>query len=285
MRYPLILAYHRVNPSGEDGLSVRVEDFRSHLAYLHERGWRCLTLSEYIDQYLKSGKSVPRRTFILTFDDGYRDNWLYAYPIVRYFGFRATIFLPVKLIDQGECFPWLRNSCTTEEARPLSWKEVHNMKEGGIEFGSHTLHHVLLTRVPRDVARREIEESRFILEERLRKKIRSFCYPAGDMNAEIAEMVQQAGYEAAVITPSQRSIPVKGRFALRRVGLYRGDSLFVFRLKISWGLFQCRTSAGAVAYCARAKSSSQDMERSVRRRSKLWERSCSARQRSCEREV
>ena len=122
----------------------------------------------------------------------------------------------------------------TEERwyRLLNWDQVHEMQQHGFEFGSHSCTHRELTSVTRERCWDEIARSRKQLGDRLGTEVHSFCYPRGDLNATVMEMVGEAGYRCAVVTPPRPQIPT-GRFALRRVGIYAHNSFPVFRLKIT----------------------------------------------------
>ena len=108
--------------------------------------------------------------------------------------------------------------------RPLDWREVKEMQAQGMEFGSHTLTHPMLSQVPHDVARREIGESRRMLEDRLGTGIPFFCYPRGDFNGAVKRMVRDEGYRAACSTLPGLNDRRTDLFGLRRTYISRHDS-------------------------------------------------------------
>ncbi len=233
-----ILAYHRVLPDrtaqSRGVLAVTVANFTSQLEHFLRRGWQCLTLSQLHSDYLATGKD-PQKTLLLTFDDGYKDNYLHAFPILKQFGLRATIFVTTGFIgEQADLyFSRLPRPYTPEAIdQSLSAEEIKEMEAYGIEFGSHTHTHPRLTTLNKEQLLHELSHSRAILEQILFKKVTSFCYPYGDVNEYVIEAVRAAGYAVGVVTPPRPGIPVTP-YTLRRVGLYLDDSPLRFRLKMS----------------------------------------------------
>ena len=205
----LILAYHGVgdyqNPQwieyGRDkydlkGLSVSPRSFEKQLACL--RG----------------------RDVMITFDDGFENVFSVARPILQKYGWRATIFLITDKIGNKDF---------------LSWEQILQMKKEGFSFGSHTCSHPNLTLLPPEEAKREIVDSKKIIEEKLDKRIEFFCYPYGKFNKEIEKIVKEAGFLGAVITPSGPGVK-ESPYSLKRVGINSNNSMSVFKFKVS-GVF------------------------------------------------
>ncbi|MCL6559729.1 MAG: polysaccharide deacetylase family protein, partial [Firmicutes bacterium] len=110
-------------------------------------------------------------------------------------------------------------------------EQVFEMKEHGMEFGSHTCSHRHLDELPEEEMIREIVESKRCLEEKLQAKVTSFCYPSGHYNRQVKEAVRAAGYTAAVVTPRHGQIN-EDMYSLKRIGIYSNDTGWRFRLKI-----------------------------------------------------
>lgn len=228
----LILGYHRVNPTAKDGLSVTTDGFRSQLETLRDRGWKNVLL-EAAPHSVKP--PIEDKRFAITIDDGYQDNYLYAFPILHQLGMRATLFVATSYMDSNRPFPWVRAAAgeagVSPEDLPLTWDQLDEMARYSFAIGSHTLTHPLLSRLDREAAYREIKGSKEVLEEKLGRPVPLFCYPAGDFNGETIELVKKAGYQAAVVSPD-RYIP-ETPFTLRRVGVDRDTTPFLFMVKIS----------------------------------------------------
>jgi peptidoglycan/xylan/chitin deacetylase (PgdA/CDA1 family) len=234
MRNVRILAFHRVLPERRGTLSVRVADFERNLEHLLARGWSPLTLGELHDCYLSRGVAPERKTFVVTFDDGSRDNYVYAFPVLERLGIRATFFLVAGLVGTREPFPFDRDRRHLLEDIDFSMdaSEVLEMAAVGMDFGSHTLSHPRLPEIPLAAARQEIRASRARLGELLGQDVISFCYPEGRFNRELVAEVEAAGYRVAVVTPRDAGVR-ESAFTLRRVGLYAHDGPASFRFKMS----------------------------------------------------
>jgi peptidoglycan/xylan/chitin deacetylase (PgdA/CDA1 family) len=231
--WPLILAYHSVSERRRDGLAVRISDFKYQMAWLYHHGYRSLTLAEFMSRTITKGE----RIVIITFDDGYADNYALAFPVLKRYGFVATIFLVSDYVNTDRMFWWDVPKLTTPVNRTLyqslTWDQVHEMAAYGIEFGSHTCTHPKqLTNLSTKQCWDEIARSREDLSAKLNRKIVSFCYPRGDLNAEVVRTVEKAGYGCAVVTPTRAGIPLS-RFTLRRISVYYHNTPLLFRLKIA----------------------------------------------------
>jgi len=232
----LILAYHRINDWSEDTLTVHPAVFRKQLNYLAEK-YRFVPLPELVAARTKESKPKERLAAI-TFDDGYFDNYLQAWPVLKELKLTATFFLTAGYIGTNQLLPRDVKRGDTEKDRVLNWTEVLEMKKTGFTFGSHSLTHANLVSVGPERARKEIEESKNILEAHLPEPALFFCYPFGSYSPEVEKMVAEAGYRAAFVTPPvrgkgflKRIFTPDNRFSLRRVGIYRHTTDRQLRLK------------------------------------------------------
>lgn len=229
---PLILAYHSISEHRTDGLAVRATDFEKQMAWLHRRGYRSITLVELMNH---TGETRGRRV-IITFDDGYADNYTVAFPILKRYGFVATVFLVSDYVNTDHVHTWdVPKTPSPSDAalyRLLTWDQVRDMATYGIEFGSHTCTHPELPTLSTDQCMEEITRSRADLQIRLGRDIVSFCYPRGKLNSDVMQRVEKAGYRCAVVTSPRSGIP-RSCYALRRIGVYHSNSLWLFRLKMT----------------------------------------------------
>lgn len=236
MKNYLILAYHRVLPNelaqSRSPLAVSTVQFDRQIQLLVHRGWRSLTLSEFYAEFITLGKKL-KKVFVVTFDDGYRDNYLFAFPILQKYNIKATIFLVTDLLDTSKYLYFTDALMPYEFSdidRSLTLEQIQKMSDYGIEFGSHTLTHARLDAIELAEAEQEIYQSKKKLEQYLNCEVKSFCYPYGALNNDVAELVRKSGYCCAVVTPSRSEIN-ETTFTLHRSGVYQSDSLFKFRLK------------------------------------------------------
>jgi peptidoglycan/xylan/chitin deacetylase (PgdA/CDA1 family) len=217
-----VLNYHSVSNNGDKPLSVKVAEFEKQMAYLKEKG--------YIGSSLEAARtygSDGKKRVVLTFDDGYKDNYEHVLPVLRSHDFTATVYLTVNFINGN--IPWHTRE---DVSKALNWKEIMQMMEYGIVFGSHTLNHPFLTKISDREAWKEIQESKDRLEQKLGVKMQSFAYPAGAFNNNIKAMVEKAGYEMAVALVLPKSMQ-EDRFCIPRTGISAKDTLKIFRFKLS----------------------------------------------------
>lgn len=185
-----ILMYHYLSapPANASAvrrdLSVSPERFRGHLQALRAAGYETISLRELL-LALQTGYPLPPRPIIITFDDGYRDNYTQAFPILKQEGMRATFFVVTRTLD---------------DRRPeyLSWGMVMEMHQAGMEFGSHSYEHVALAGQPDAYLVYQLLGSREALEARLNEPVRFFCYPAGSYDARTMQVLHDAHYWGAV---------------------------------------------------------------------------------------
>lgn len=211
----LIICYHCVKDEANSCLRpTTVADFESQMRYLSEE-YNPISL-ETAAQHIQDGTSLPSRAIVVTFDDGYRDNYENAYPIVKKYNIPATVFLTTGFVGTGELPAWERGHYAGEKPLMLSWKQVREMSDSGISFGSHTLTHPFLTRIPRRQVLKEIHVSKDLIEQQIGKPVRTFAYPSGDFDSEVKGIVREAGYSAAVTTVSGCNGAYDDVCALRR---------------------------------------------------------------------
>ncbi|MCK9483213.1 MAG: polysaccharide deacetylase family protein [Candidatus Marinimicrobia bacterium] len=238
MNNSLILAYHRVLPDDmarlRRPLAISTEQFEKQIQCLVNQGWRSLTLSEYSDFYI-SKKRKPDKIFVITFDDGYRDNYYYAFPVLKKYNMKATVFLVAgSLFNPNalrfEYTPDIHN--VTDMDYFITLEQLKEMADYGIEFGSHTITHPRLDTIGLDEAGREIHKSKEILEHHLNRQVKAFCYPYGAFNDSVIALVSKCGYQCAVVTPNRPGIK-DNQYTLNRIGVYNSNSLLKFKLKCS----------------------------------------------------
>ncbi len=217
-----ILLYHAVredrNFPTSAGTNVTPEEFDRQMEFIRKH----FALSSLED--LLGGPAAPdRRRIAVTFDDGYADNYTTAYPIIKKYAVPVTFFLTVSQVGRDWDFP-------RGPYPGLSWERIKEMEDDSlINFASHGLRHLALTRLTEKESNLEINSSRMILEERLSRPIQYFSYPHGSCNQTIIEEVRKAGYEAAFSVISR---PGKN-YSLRRILISRRDNMFRFQLKLS----------------------------------------------------
>lgn len=295
-----ILTYHRIVSPGEladewiqPGMYVETDVFERHMQFLRDQ-FQVLSLQELVERWNKNDWDNNARYCAVTFDDGWLDNYRYAYPILRRFEIPATIFLPTDFIGTNDWF-WpervaqcvkrfmsggeatligaaifrkylgidegdTRLACGSEttardfadrvierskdlarnmisemiddcyqqlaivpprERCIVNWDEVARMAEHGISFGSHSRSHRILTQLPLEEVREELEGSQQVLKVRSGNYVPVFCYPNGNTNSQIQDLARECGYLAAVgVRPGLEGGRPGRLFDLRRIGIH-----------------------------------------------------------------
>jgi peptidoglycan/xylan/chitin deacetylase (PgdA/CDA1 family) len=232
-----VLMYHKVGVPPEGSrlkkLWVSVSEFRWQLGYLKRRGYAPITLRQVADK-MKEGISLPPNGVVITFDDGYRNNFENALPVLQEFGFPATIFIVVNAVGRDNFW----HDPATETRLPmLGWKEIVSLQEAGWDIGSHTLSHPRLTRLSLDEAKKEIVESRRILGEKLGLPPVSFAHPYGDGadHPDIRRLIQEAGYLTACSVHRGKANVSQTPFCLKRIFVRGDDTRWDFHLNLTRG--------------------------------------------------
>jgi peptidoglycan/xylan/chitin deacetylase (PgdA/CDA1 family) len=212
-----VLLLHRITDAiPADGLTVGTDYFR-RLCRLLRRSFRVVPLAE-IFRLARGGEAVPRRTVAITFDDCYRDN-LPAARVLAEHGLPACFFIPTAFVGTDHVFTWDRG---LPRMPNLTWDELREMAELGHEIGSHTVTHADLGAAPEEVARRELTESRKVLESQLGRPVRWFAFPFGGPEhcpTDRLPLVRAAGYEGCVSAHGDFVRPDPNKFLLPRLAV------------------------------------------------------------------
>ncbi|TAM87917.1 MAG: hypothetical protein EPN41_06645 [Candidimonas sp.] len=240
-----VLMYHHISPV--DGMiTTSPVNFELQLAWLARHGYRALSSVEFAAHV--DGRPAPSRSVLITFDDGYLDNWVYAYPLLRKYGFSAMVFLITSRIGEGPARSHLgqdklpetpsHRDCTRRieegdaDSVMLRWSEVRAMRDAGtIEFHSHTHTHTRWDESAQAndknrLMARELSDSRAALMAQMGGVSAHLCWPQGYFDAEYVALARQAGFRYLYTTRA---------FGQNRPG---GDPSSIYR-------FAVRNTAGA----------------------------------------
>jgi len=239
--YPTtILVYHSIsihrNVKHSRHFTIDPQLFNSQMNYLHKNNFRVINLTEF-NEMIQAPITANHKTIVLTFDDGYADSYIYAYPILKKYGFSATFSLICSFVDSKETFPWLRESPFPRgENLPLSMDQILEMDKGDMDFGSHANSHQRLTRLSQKQAFEEIQRSKTYIEDLLGREINSFFYPYGswsDFDRSHQEMVRKTGYRLGVTSIYGSNKAKSNPFSLKRIPVYANDDQKTFEMKIN----------------------------------------------------
>jgi peptidoglycan/xylan/chitin deacetylase (PgdA/CDA1 family) len=187
-----ILMYHRINvvnastPAASRGLTVHPAVFARQMRWLARNGYRTVTHRELFDALFR-GRPLGRRPILITFDDGYRDVYYKASPVLQRLGFRATAYVISGRISNGD-------------PSFLTWSMLRALEARGIEVASHTVSHRDLTTLSTPAALSELTNSRRALERRLGHPVQWLAYPFGRYDGRIVQLARRAGYVLATTT-------------------------------------------------------------------------------------
>jgi|ERR1022692_259605 peptidoglycan/xylan/chitin deacetylase (PgdA/CDA1 family) len=231
-----ILMYHSIADDPEAGVhpyyrtSTSPQRFAAQMQYLFENGYRTASLTEIVSQ-LQGQAAVADKRIVITFDDGYRDFYREAFPVLHRFAFSATVFLPTAFIGDGA--PQFKGrDC-------LTWSEVREMQKQGILFGSHTVSHPQLRTLSAPAIQEEIVSSKKTIEEELGCAVDSFAYPYAfpqtdtDFKKMLRDSLGQAGYQNGVCTIVGRAGRGSDPFFMERLPVNSCDDTALFQAKLA----------------------------------------------------
>lgn len=223
---PPILMYHYVNVEEplKSKLGITPNTFERQMRFLRERKYNIITLDELAD-LIKDKKKIPFKTAVITFDDGYLDNYTNVFPILKKYRIPATIFVVVDRLG--------RRLGNDDYLNIAQLKEM--IHSGLITIGSHSLSHPNLSEdLSEDELRREIGQSKQIIEETLGVPVNLFSYPFGGISPKARNLVKESGYKSAVGTNFPKGYPSDDIFALKRLRISENArNLIVFWIEIS----------------------------------------------------
>ncbi len=233
-----VLMYHRVCETPKQRFaptySVTPKRFRQQLAWLVNHGYTPLRLSELATAVAR-GAELPRKSFVVTFDDGYENNATQALPILAELGIPATVFVATAFIGSAEAFPfddWMvgvREELPPDAWRPASESHYHQMLASGlIELGAHTHRHADFRGEP-ELLRDDLEQCLRVLEQRFGIRRPAFAFPFGEPAAgfadqALADVVREMGCYCAVQTGNQSLTSDVDAFHLPRFDVAAGDT-------------------------------------------------------------
>ena len=207
-----IFMYHNIATPPKEAklksLYVKPSKFEMQVKILKKLGYNFVKTKQ-LEKSLK-------KSILLTFDDGFKDFYENAFPILKKYNISAIVFIPVSLV--GSFNQWDYEKLNVKKP-VMSWEEIIEIHRQGIEIGSHTLTHPFLTKIPKEKAKIEIQDSKKILEDKLSTQITSFCYPYGDYDEKIKDLVVEAGYKYAFTTKEGSLEDSENLYEIKRISI------------------------------------------------------------------
>jgi peptidoglycan/xylan/chitin deacetylase (PgdA/CDA1 family) len=227
--------YHSISNSEEKGVSgyykinTSPKVFNEHVKYVYDNGYSVINLSD-IAGYLRRDITDSNKFLAITFDDGYRDFYTNAFPILKQYSFSCDVFLPTSYI--GNSKPGLKGK------EHLSWGEIRELTREGIRFGSHTVTHPQLKSLSKDVIEYELDYSKKTIEDNIGEEIKSFSYPFAfpEENKEFRKLLRDCliscGYKNGVNTSIGTTTRRDDILFMKRIPVNTDDDIPFFRAKL-----------------------------------------------------
>jgi len=220
-----VLNYHSIGPAKLNPWVVSPNRLNMDMQYLKENGFTTLSTDEFYNFMVKN-KSVPKKSVLITFDDGYEDNYTNAFPILKKYNFKATIFVITGFVDKGKQF--------------LTSTQLKEMQRNGIDIESHTNLHEKLGTYTYDAQLKILKTSKAYIEKTLHKPVRYLAYPHDSYNLYTLKALNAAGYKMAFTTNGRWANKSNGILTLNRIFIsaFHHSNSFKTRVNHSWYLFK-----------------------------------------------
>ncbi len=227
-----ILMYHRL-VKNEDAKGIHtiyfdVDEFEKHLIYIKEKGFETITFDDLNKITLE--KRLKKKYIILTFDDGYKDNYELLFPLLKKYNMKAVIYM-VSHLNYNK---WDVDKDGEKRFDLMTKDEILEMDRSGlVEFGGHTMHHVNLPTLDYKTQKEEILGNKIWLEKLLEKRLVSFAYPFGYFNEDSKKIVEELEFDYGVATDSGPFNLSEDLFEIRRIGIFPDLNFRRFKNRLS----------------------------------------------------
>ena len=210
-----VLTYHSIDDSGSV-ISTTPGKFQSQMQYLAESSFKVISLKD-VTICIRENRPFPSEAVAITFDDGFKNIYDIAYPVLKEFGFKATVFLVPGYCGKNNQFDGQLEGIPTMDL--LGWDEIMEMAINGIDIGAHTMSHPNLSELSIDQACEEIVKSKSMIEKQLDMDVLFFAYPYGKLCKEVRRIVQVHFY-GACSTELDFSTLSSDIYSLERIDMY-----------------------------------------------------------------
>jgi len=249
MRPVPVFMYHHVSPHKSDMVTVTPDVFEAQMRFLAEAGYKTLSADEVLD-YILGMSAINEKAVAITFDDGYLDNYIYVFPILKKYNIKATIFIVTDWVEEASKAQGSRGkgqgviAPSHQEGKELiakgqthqvimNWDMVKEMQESGlIDFYSHTMTHRKCAELSDAELMRELQDSKRVIEQRLNEPCAYLCWPKGSHNANSIKIAKGVGYQALFTT--KRGVVKTGsdKFSIERIAVKDDAGWFKERVRI-----------------------------------------------------
>lgn len=210
-----ILTYHSIDESGSV-ISTSPDIFRRQMGYLSETNYNVVSLKDFVCS-LVDKTPISAKTVVLTFDDGFQNFYSAAFPTLAQFKFKATVFLVTDYCDKYN--DWAGNPKELPRSKLLSWQQIRELNDSGINFGSHSRSHPDLRKMPPEQVRNEMAASKLTIEDSLGCEVTTFAYPYGSYNTPVKKIAEET-FSSACSTKLGKVRFGSDPYSLERVDTY-----------------------------------------------------------------
>jgi peptidoglycan/xylan/chitin deacetylase (PgdA/CDA1 family) len=229
-----VLMYHGISHDEDTGRHpyyrtvTSPQIFEKQMAHLHRSGYSTIGVHQIRREV--EGPAESAQLVSITFDDGYHDFYVHAFPVLKKYGFTATVFLPSQFIAHQ------RRQFRGREC--MTWNEVRELKESGISFGSHTVTHPQLRELDASDVKSEVSGSKCSIEQELGAPVDSFAYPYAfpeedtEFKGRLRGILADAGYTCGVCTSVGRVTKQSDPYFMRRLPVNSCDDIRLFDAKL-----------------------------------------------------
>jgi len=221
-----ILAYHKFSKEETDLMTVKESAFEEQMRYLRDNGYRVITLDDFFE-FLDLKRQIPKKSVVITIDDGWHSAYDIAFPILKKYGYPATLFVYTDLI--------------TGSRKTLSWDLIEKMSHGGIDIECHTKsHRNLITKDSQESFRdyfsdlqKELTDSARIIKKHLNKDVKYLAYPYGATNHLVIALLRKLGYRGALTVKRGSNPFFVNDYRVKRSMIYGDYDLRLFRKNLT----------------------------------------------------
>lgn len=226
----ITLCYHNISDKGGNLYTISVEDFENQIKYIKERGYSSISLND-LKNYYENGINLPKKSVLITFDDGLEGVYKFAYPILKKYNFKAVFFVISSRVERVTNF--------------VNWNELKEMVESKIfEIGSHTYDShktynlngkfvsVISTKIDnedyetfKERVSNDFSLSKKEIEKNTGKEVIAFAYPYGEYSIDTINFLKESGFKYAFTVIKGINIKTTSKFELRRYSIYRGTDI------------------------------------------------------------
>ena len=223
-----ILMYHRIASVPGDRNALPGEKFEEQMRYLEENGFHSITVEELQAHFLH-GKRLPKKPVVLTFDDGYEDNFSAALPILKKYRHVGNVFPIANWIGRENKWENFGKAPT----RTMNESELALWRDEGHYVGSHTMDHPFLSRCGTDRLHDELSGSKRFFENLNGKPVECLCYPYGDFDRKVMQEAEKCGYKLGLAIFYDVPLWTQDLLALPRIPIPARQPMWEFKLKVS----------------------------------------------------